>query len=424
MKNTFKIETTAKLHDNFLGVDYTINTVSAKKLSSYLKGNLTKKGINLEEYNREIDSHNREEKLEKNPPLEIYEYQNFFLLEKTDGEYVLLDGFRRLLFYTAPEHPIQVRIYHTDDISDQNILKLLVYLNHFKFYNGTGKYYDRGFALALKVIFDLNITNFYDGFDGYLSAISAIRDYGWKTETKPTQKNEIIKNRILSTSFIEDMKLLDVMYNKGNMTNTEFGALLYFNRTENPGVDFDKFVTICDTPNIKKLLVSFAKIGDNDGERSKKLINELIQEYKNAFLILLGKEAKKSYTDYLNEARELSKNIKADTKWTKISGSKSIYQIEREILSYYEKNKKAPKFKVVIFPVKGLSEGAKESLPTGIYDFKMTSITNSGRPTLEYNGASVRTTRHSKWNNIPDYKSVGKSGFYHNDAEVYVCFEL
>ena len=121
--------------DELINCDYDLHLIDAKDLSDNLKAYYKSKDIDYNAFNsdlKEAYSHDLKEMEEfsKNPHKEIYEYQNFFLMENDNHDYILLDGFRRLLWYDAPSTPVFVRIYKQKDLSNQSILTLLVYLNH------------------------------------------------------------------------------------------------------------------------------------------------------------------------------------------------------------------------------------------------------------------------------------------------------
>jgi hypothetical protein len=61
-------------YDEYLGSNYAFGTANARELREYLLGNLESQGINPDEFNREGG-----DKIVDNPPVEIYEYQLFFL---------------------------------------------------------------------------------------------------------------------------------------------------------------------------------------------------------------------------------------------------------------------------------------------------------------------------------------------------------
>jgi hypothetical protein len=162
-----------KHKDTVIGADYELQLVSsALQLSEQLKKTYKSIGIDFRAFNTDSDGGD----VSKNPPTEIYEYQNFFLLKKENGDTVLLDGFRRLLWYNAPNTPILVRTYKESDLSQSQILSLLINLNHFKFFSSSS-YQERGFGLLLKTVFDIDITKFRDAFDAYLSSDSIKNSY-------------------------------------------------------------------------------------------------------------------------------------------------------------------------------------------------------------------------------------------------------
>ena len=428
--NNMKMNIVGKMKDNFLGVDYTVATTSAKELSSYLKENIKNRNLDIESFNRtKYSEYDKEKEVEKNPPIELYEYQPFFLLKKDDGEYLLLDGFRRLLWYNSPDHQINIRIYDEANMPADKIIKMLVYLNHFKFYTNGAEYYDRGFALAMKVIFDFNITTFYNAFDGYLSSKEINKGYGSEWGNSGNQKNITIKDRILNPHFVEDMKFLQDLKEGDQMVNTQFGALLYQYRNNNPDVSFNssEFIKLAKTPTIEKLLVKFGK---SSGEHQRNAINELIEEYKNIFDSLLGGEKKETYNDLLNKAKELSANIKKDKAWTKITGNRSIYRIENEIYKFIEETKKSPKFKVVVYPNKDVKY---ECLPVGVYDDfivtryvkrgnlgKEVEVLNSNK-TIKIGISSIKDFHAvAVWNRIRDVNSIPSKT---SDVDVFVSFK-
>ena len=107
--------------DNYLGAEYQVASGDAKEIRNYLLSTLKTQGINPNDYNRGGYG-------KTDPPIEIYEYQPFFLLRRKDGTYSLLDGFRRLLWYNTPNHNINIRVYEEDELTSVQIMKLLVYL--------------------------------------------------------------------------------------------------------------------------------------------------------------------------------------------------------------------------------------------------------------------------------------------------------
>lgn len=187
------------LRDNLIGVNYSLEIVeSAKELSNELKAVLNKNNVDYNAYNGSPNDFSRKD-ITTNPPKEIYEYQNFFVLHRTNGDLVLLDGFRRLLWYDAPSTPIYVRFYNESELNSQQILTLLVNLNHFKFFSDQA-YHERGFSLLLKTVFDIDIMNMKKSFDAYLSSSQTQNSYSSNGLNKQA-KNEEIKKRIVNNFF-------------------------------------------------------------------------------------------------------------------------------------------------------------------------------------------------------------------------------
>lgn len=185
------------------------------------------------------------------------------------------------------------------NLSDKNILKLLVHLNHTKFFGGIGDYFDRGFSLALKTIFNLDILKYKSVFDAYLHLEKVEKElYSFHGEKTNEEKSEEVVNRIVSDKFVEDMNFVQNLLNKDVMLNKNFGALLWKFRTENPEFVFcsEKFIEICENNKfIKQNYESLKKIGDNNYVNSEKVVNKMLELYTGVFNEMVGKKVEKSY---------------------------------------------------------------------------------------------------------------------------------
>lgn len=346
-----------KQKDNAIGVNYTLVMFNAKELSAHLKSFLKKSGIDYNQFNSSYDYHKKREelygeeleeaKLRKSPPKEIYEYQNFFLMEKENGELVLLDGFRRLLWYNSPDENIFVRIYKKSDLKDDQILTLLVYLNHFKFFGG-GNYQERGFALLLHTAFGLNANKYSEAFDGYLTKEETEKDYGYDSCTS-IEKNERVKNRIINPMFISDIRFLEELNNAGCMAKRFVGALVLQKRQESGNKEFSSADFIARAKNNSVLQELMVKLSKKEHDRN--YINQIMEIYMNIFSAMLGKKAEKSYAEKLNECKLLSKEIQKDKAWFKLTGCRDIRYVEEVMEGYIKGGKSAQlKFKCIIFP--------------------------------------------------------------------------
>lgn len=335
-----------KSYDVYLESQYTFGTANARELREYLLGNLKSQGINPEDFNRGSG-----DDISQNPPVEIYEYQLFFLLRKENGDLILLDGFRRLLWYNSPNHTINVRIYDESVLDNQQIMKLLIYLNHFKFYGGSGKYFDRGFALGMYTIFGLNIPKYYNTFDAYLTLSDTEKKY-WGERTVDTQENLSVKERMLNPMFISDMKFIEGLLGSDVMLTPIMGALIYKTRLEHPDKEFSsKFFLSKVNQNeiLKKLHEKFHKVGDGYGTESQKIVNQIVPLYQNIFNEMLGGEITLTYAEKKDEVKKLIEQLKKDKSYTKLTGSKSTYLMEW-IIEDRLKNNIPINFKCIIHP--------------------------------------------------------------------------
>ena len=337
-----------EMYDDYLKSFYVLGYANAKQLTKYLLAGLKKQKLKSEEFNRTPGG----DDLVETPPVEIYEYQSFFMLERADGELTLLDGFRRLLWYNSPDHQVQVRVYKEDDLTDQQIMRLLIYLNHFKFYAGSGQYYDRGFSLALKLIFGLNIPKYYKIFNAYLTKKDTERKY-WSESTVDTHDNLNVKERMLNPMFVTDMKFIESLLGTGILLTDEMGAMIYQYRTQYPDKPFDSklLTTRCAENKIISDLQN--KYSNNKsqshGSEGQKLVNQLIPLYKNIFNEMFGVEAILTYAEKKDEVKKIIEKLKKDKTMIKLTGN-SKYYIAEMIFRKRLKNKEDITFKCVIHP--------------------------------------------------------------------------
>ncbi len=348
------------IDDNILDVPYLSARVNAAELSRYLKADLESKSIDYNIFNSEKDhklSFESERKLResviKNPPREIYEYQNFFLL-KRGSEYILMDGFRRLLWYNAPNIDVNVRIYDASNekLTNKKLLSLMINLNHFKFFSGS-KYHDRGFGLFLRTVFGLNISSYTDALDGYLSSDKIERDYSMSESIDGTTKNKSIQNRIINEHFVDDMKFIEEVTKGGAMMNRFVGALVYSKRAKYDGAFGTKsFLRMCDeNASLKPLLAKFKTIGLHRGSESEKLTNQILEIYNNILTVQMGGKMKKSYAEQLTECKAMVESMKKDKGLIKLTGSNFSKELDQMMLEKIEAGEKL-QFKCVVYPDK------------------------------------------------------------------------
>lgn len=361
----YSMKNLGTFNDKVIGANYKLDIFdSAKDLSNKLKDTYSKLNIDFKQFN----STNYNDGDIKNPPQEIYEYQNFFLLEKSDGNIILLDGFRRLLWYTAPDTPIMVRTYKQEELTSTQILTLLVYLNHFKFFQDSSSYQERGFGLLLKSVFDIDISNFRKAFDAYLSSDKIKNSYSIGSDSG-NSKNLTVKERIVNKHFVSDMKFLSKLNENDCMVNKFFGALVYKKRLEyDEDFSSDKFLELANNDKVLAgLMVKLKKVGTNNSVKSQEVVNQIQQIYNNYFTLMAGGEVEKSYAEKVEECKEIRKKLNKDKQWTKLTGHKDVYAVERAMIARLSKEKtnSCLKFKMIVMPknIEVSSYGFKNTIP-------------------------------------------------------------
>lgn len=347
-----------KHKDSLIGVNYELSIMDADQLAKELKATYKALNIKFNDFNTSDDGGD----VAKNPPAEIYEYQNFFLLERKDGKKVLLDGFRRLLWYDAPNTPIFVRTYKQSELSDGLVLTLLIHLNHFKFFSNSS-YQERGFGLLLKTVFDIDITKFRDAFDAYLSSNEIENSYVSRMfEGQGSDKINTIKERILNPFFIEDMYFMSKLQEKNCMVNEFFGALVYQKRQNNKqAFDSDAFLKLHKADKVlNDLMVKFEKAGTSSSAKSQAAVNQIQEMYDNFFTLMAGGTVEKSYAEKIQECKEIRDEMNKDKNWSKLTGSKDVHTIERLMWDRLKGNK-TMKFKCLVMP--RTDDGEKGHIP-------------------------------------------------------------
>lgn len=274
---------------------------------------------------------------------EIYEYQNFFLIEK-DDEYILLDGFRRLLTFNVPDNDITVRIYNYNDFNEKELLTLLINLNQPKFITNLGFYYDRGVCMALHKLFGINISKYHKVLDGYLRQEDIVRSY-----TNIDKDNSLLLNRITDDFFIKNMKEIEkIFYSKSVHMNSILGTLIYnYSNENNKIIDSNKFIEMVKNDDaIQELHKKIAKVGDNNNANSFKEINKLTESYVKIFNILSGKKVEETFNEKQLKFKEIITSFKKNKDYTKITNNREIIKLE----NYIHKRLKN-KFKLFIHPI-------------------------------------------------------------------------
>lgn len=359
--------------DQIYNKEYLLVKINAIELSDYLKNNIT--DINDYIINNKFNIVNFSNLNE------IYEYQNFFLLKKSD-EYILLDGFRRLLVFTVPNIDINVRIYNYDDFNSKELLNLLINLNHTKFIGGLGFYYDRGVCLALDKLFGINISKYHQVLDGYLRYDDIKRSY-----LKNDSDNNLLFERLLNDMFISDMEFIQSLYKENNVfLNDIFGVLIYNFRKENGNkiLNHKDFIELIkNNESLIDLHDKVKKYGDDNSAKSIEVINKLTESYKKVFDILSGKKVELTFNEKIIEYKKELDIFKKNKDYIKLTKNRDTFIAERIIFENYKKGI-SNKFKLFVQPLKedlynvgyGLVEHEIEVVPNENKSFRNTEDFN------------------------------------------------
>jgi hypothetical protein len=355
--------------DQIYGKPYKMCIINAIELSDYLKSNID----DINDYiirGNYINSSPGDFK-------EIYEYQNFFLIKK-DNEYILLDGFRRLLVFDVPNININVRIYDYNDFNNKEILNLLINLNQTKFITNLGFYYDRGVCLAFDKLFGIKIKKFYNALDGYLRHREIKRSYSINSAN-----NELLIDRILNNMFILDMKFIQtISENTDVLINDIFGVLVYNFRLDNPNklLSVNDFITLIkNDESINELDIKVKKYGDDGSAKSQDVVNKLTESYNKIFNILSGNEVELTYNEKIIEFKKELELFKKNKNYIKLTKNRDCFIAERIILENFKKNK-PNNYKLFVHPVK------KDDyrIGYGLTDYKIELVPNESKKMHNY----------------------------------------
>ncbi len=342
--------------DNYIHVPYTETNFNMADLSQILKSNYL--GVGVDGAMLSSLAHTG---VNENPPIEIYEYQPITILEK-NGLYFLLDGFRRLLVYRAPSIEAKVRVYRFEDMSTEQIFKILLALNHQKFH-GMGEFHKRGFSLLCKVLFDFNLNNFEECYLGYVGKAAVTRSYG---NSNSISGYGFVVQRLLNPNFVSHMKFIEFCVSKGLMMDDVFGTVLY----KRGGVyDAQIFCEkVLDNPLIIELIEKYNKCKDS---RYMEIGNKIQDLYINIMDEMDDKNVEPTIEEIAVQQKNEETKLKKDG-YVKISHTQNVHGHLLTIKDAKGKGKTVD-VKIVVFPVKQNPYLLSSSNPPhkhGVFDIK------------------------------------------------------
>lgn len=335
---------------------------------------------------------------------EIYEYQNFFLLKRNDGSYLLLDGFRRLLLYNGlPNIDVNVRVYNESDLTNTQLLRLMLMLNHTKFFGGIGKYYDKGFNLLFSVLYGFDAIKFSKVFEGYVIYSQETTHNRWvgDSENRNADPLKEIKTKLLLPNTIKDLKFLYDLFKVKPCINkfNYLGSLVFKFREKYPDIEFsvDEFVRISNTPDIIKLETDCPS---PRGARETDHVTKLMEFYNNVLCEMCGEEPVETYVDALARIKATKAKLKKNKNIIHLSNRTDWKKIE-EIGNFVIKNRKSPKVILLAFP----NLDGEDAIYPDSYDGIMNKMTISSHL------MSTRLRYYCNLKDIEGYEDVENSVF-------------
>lgn len=339
------------MRDNILHVNYELEIWNAIELSEMLK-DILKNKYNINDLN-EFSNETSQDNISESHP-EIYEYQNFFLLKRVDGTYLLLDGFRRLLLYSGlPDIDVNVRVYDENELTTPQLIKLMLMLNHTKFFGGIGKYYDKGFNLLFSILYGFDVNKFFNVFEGYTAYSQVTVDGRYSVNSINRNVNVLteIREKLVLPKSVEDLKFLYELFKlKPHINNfTYLGSLFFEYRMKYPDVKFslEEFITLSDTDDIKKLEENCPK--PQVGVREADHVKKLMEFYANIVAKMCGEETKETYVEALARVKAIKVKLKKNKNIIHLN-AKTNWEKKKDIGNFIIKNKKSPKVTILVFP--------------------------------------------------------------------------
>ncbi len=418
------------LIDNLIQVPYSLITYPASQLATMLKVTLIEK-YDVADFSSFSQERSEDNVADRFP--EIYEYQNFFIMERLDGSFLLLDGFRRLLLYNdLPKFDISVRVYKEADLPQEKLLKLMLMLNHTKFVGGNGKYYDKGFNLLLFTLYGIKPNEMKELFEGYVTQEEEnVEGSYYSTYGNKADKLVNSHERLVQPKTIEDLQFLFELSKKRPVTKglKFLGTVLYNARLKHPEIKFDvnQFLTLTDNELVKKLEDSHPS---TQGARETVTLKKLMELYINAIKTMCGEENEETFAEANERVRNIKTKLKKENKNLITLSGKLSWENKDKIIKYIIKNKKSPKLYCVALPSMYGDTLIKPDLYDNIYvESVMLSsylMSTNYHISLKMEGTEYYSERSF---NFKDFRLDEKSGTYHNRGkssklEVFVDLEV
>jgi hypothetical protein len=375
--------------DNLIGVPYTLKTYAVNELSEILKLTLKDK-YDIENFSS-FSQESSEDNVDVRFP-EIYEYQNFYIMERVDGSILLLDGFRRLLLYNnLPTFNVTVRVYKESDLPQTKLLKLMLMLNHPKFFGGNGNYYDKGFNLILFILYGIMPNRMKNIFEGYITCeeenIEGEHYFNYDNPDKLVNSHY----RFLQPKTIEDLQFIYELSQVHPITSKIkfLGTAIYNTRLRNPDIKFNLklFLELIDNDIVKKLESSNPSV---NGLRETATLKKLMEMYINAIKTMCGEEIQETFEEANERYKNFKKVLKSKNKNLIALNDKTTNVNNSKIVKFLAEHKKSPKVYCLVKP--NLSGN-------GLMEVDIYETVYIGEVTLSTHLMSTKTRFHLNFSN-------------------------
>jgi hypothetical protein len=245
----------------------------------------------------------------------------------------------------------------------------------------------------MKTFFDLDITENRELFDLYLSTKSSISGFRGTDNPKNLDKNILVKKRILTPYFISDIRFLFKLKESGYCVVSTLSAIIHNLRAEIGNklkLDVDSFIDRLNqnvkmaelSMKLKNTLTTSTYYASN-----AKYINTLTQFYEKIIREENGYESKITYTEEVDQVKELIAKYKKDKKWRKLTNIQGDRKNTELILDKIGMGKKI-NFTAIIYPsdkdvTRWGDSGYKKVIPSGEHkDLKYEIKSMMGRTTF------------------------------------------
>ena len=325
-----------KFIDPIINKEYWLYQVNARWLSNELKS-IYSKHYNIPNLGDFTTDNSNEEtlmKYENNFISILADYD--YLIEKLEGNIILMDGYRRLFMSNVPDVDVFLKVYDSKNITIEEELKLMLEFNYWKKFNTDSDcFFERGFSLWIYLKTAVNITSIIDELKTYLDFNDYVRN-----------KNNVFENLLYeNVNLFDDIKFINQLKHRKvsfNIRKKEYkdlkppigiiyalSNLRYKENKYNP-INIENFYTdILNVESFKTLVVEYneATIYDKKNRCLSKAHDFLLNYIKTEYF---GFKKEKSVIELQEEIKKKIDEIKKDFTLIKSISDSKLYSHYRD----------------------------------------------------------------------------------------------